>query len=57
MLSRREIKMAEEKNVELTSSHKSIKNTSTCGIILTEHLRVLSSVPVREQRKPVSLVC
>lgn len=31
------IKMA-EKNMELTSSHKHIKNTPTCGTILTEHL-------------------
>ena len=30
--------MAAAKNVELTSSHKYIKNTSTNGTILTEHL-------------------
>ena len=31
------IKMAEEKYMELTF-HKCIKNTSTCGTILTEYL-------------------
>ena len=30
--------MREQKDVELTSSHKYIKNTSTCGIILTKYL-------------------
>ena len=32
------IKMVEEKDMGLTFSHKYIKNTSTCGMILTEHL-------------------
>ena len=34
---RREIKKAEQKDVDLTTSHKSIKNTSTCGTIFTEN--------------------
>lgn len=32
-----EIKMAEQKGVEFTSSHKHVKNTSTCGAVLTEY--------------------
>ena len=31
------IKTTEEKDVKLTSSHKYIRNTSTCGTILTEY--------------------
>ena len=30
--------MAEEKDVEFISSHKYMKNTSTCGTIFTEYL-------------------
>lgn len=33
-----EIKMVESKRMELTSSHKYIKNTFTCGTTLTEYL-------------------
>lgn len=33
-----EIKMAEKKDMELTSSHKYIKNNYTCETILTEYL-------------------
>ena len=33
-----QIKMVEQKDVELTSSHKYIKNTSTRRTILTEYL-------------------
>ena len=34
----REIKMAEQKDMVVTSSHKYMKNTLTCGTILTEYL-------------------
>lgn len=33
----RSIKMAEKKNMKLTSLHEHIKNTSICGVILTEN--------------------
>ena len=33
-----EIKTVEKKDVESISSHKYIKNASTCGVILTEYL-------------------
>lgn len=33
-----QIKMAGEEDMELTFSHKCIKNTSTCGTILIEQL-------------------
>ena len=46
--------MVEEKVVELTSSHKNIKNTSTCGMIHTEHLLNAgrSQTPEWERKSP-----
>ena len=35
---KKKIKKAEQKDLDLTTSHKSIKNTFTCGTVLTEHL-------------------
>lgn len=49
--------MAGQKDVELTSPHKYVKNTSTTGTILTEHqLKVLNekveeAAPIKRKRE------
>ena len=48
--------MAEEKDVEFISSHKYMKNTSTCGTIFTEYLlnagRDLIIPKLQEKKSP-----